>query len=52
MMNMNKLLKAYCGFYNDKPMSVNDLASEYNCTRQNIEQKMNRELKRIRKQIK
>ncbi len=51
-LNKAKILKAYCGFYNDKPMSVNDLASEYNCTRQNIEQIINRELKKIRKQIK
>ena len=46
------ILKSYCGFYSDKPKSTNQLAKEYNCTRQNIEQIMNREVKRIRKIIK
>lgn len=47
-----RILKSYYGFYSNKSKTTNDLAEEYNCTRQNIEQIINRELKKIRKQIK
>lgn len=46
------ILQSYCGFYSDKPKSIKELALEYNCSTQNIEQKIKRELKRIRKQVK
>ena len=44
------ILQSYCGFYSDKPKSIKELALEYNCSRQNIELKIKRELERIRKQ--
>ncbi len=45
------ILQSYCGFFSENPKTVKELALEYNCSRQNIEQTINRELERIRKQI-
>ena len=46
----SNILQEYYGI-NDNPKKSGQLAKEYNCCRQNIDQIIDRELKRIRKQI-
>ena len=48
----SQMLLSYYGFYSDEKVTLDKIAKEYNCCKQNVEYKIKRELKNLRKQIK